>query len=197
MPCLGLQLRPSTATATARTKDRRPLEKLPEDEQLLVRAAALVARGWCRRAPAEDWRGRPVDPRSASACRWSPLGALTKVWAESPGLSPDVFRTAWAALALATGGRPKDWSAAQWRTRAHVLRAFERARNSLPQARERVLRQGASPHGGHGSSEAIGTTEPGSIDREEAGGPDRQDETRHAERAVAKNGARADSLSGQ
>src|SRR5207247_10639754 len=87
-------------TPTARTRDRRALDKLPEDEQLLVRAAHLVARGWCQRAPAEDWRGRPVDPRSGSACRWSPLGALTRVWSESPGAAPDAFRAAWIALAL-------------------------------------------------------------------------------------------------
>jgi hypothetical protein len=129
----------TATTATPRTRNRRPLGKLPEDEQLLVRASALVARGWCQRAPAEDWRGRPVDPRSKSAVRWSPLGALTKVWAESPGLAPDAFRTAWAALAIATGGRPRDWNAARWRTRAHVLRAFERARNSLPEARGRAM----------------------------------------------------------
>ena len=197
MSCSGLPLLPPTTTATPRTRNRRPLGQLPEDEQLLVRASALVARGWCQRAPAENWRGCPVDPRSKTAVRWSPLGALTKVWAESPELAPDVFRTAWAALAIATGGRPKDWSAAQWRTRAHVLRAFERARSSLPEARRRVLQHTPSAHGGNGASETIGTTEPRSIDREQAGRPDRQDEARGSERNIAENGAGADSLRGE
>ena len=161
-----------------------------------MRAEQLVARGWCQRAPAEDWRGRPVDPRSDSACRWSPLGALTRVWSESRGAGPDAFRTAWTALALATGGRPKDWNAAHWRTRAHVLRAFERARNLLPQARERI-RQRSSPHGGHRLREPVRATEPRSIDRQEAGRPERHDEARQSEGSVAKNGAGPDSLRGQ
>jgi hypothetical protein len=156
-------LRPRPLTTTARTTHRRPLEKLPEDEQLLVRAAELVARGWCQKAPAADWRRRPVDPRSPTACSWSPLGALTRVWSERSGAEPDVFRTAWTAFALATGGRPKDWNAAQWRTRAHVLRAFERARRSLPQAREQIARRSSSPQSGDGPGESVGAAEPSSV----------------------------------
>ena len=108
------------------------------DERLLARAAALVARGWCRKAPAQDWRGRPVDPRSDRALRWSPLGALERAWAESPETPRDVFEAARASLALATGGRPDEWNDAPWRTKWHAVSALRRARDYLPQAREEV-----------------------------------------------------------
>lgn len=113
---------------------RRPRKQLP-DEQLLARARELVAQSWCRRAPAEDRFGRPVEPWSASACRWSALGALTKVCYESRG---EGVEAAYEALSLATGGRPEAWNAARWRTKWHVLSAFARARDYLPEARRRV-----------------------------------------------------------
>ncbi len=75
-----------------------------------------------------------MEPWSESACSWSPLGALTRVWHERRGVEVEVFEVAYAALALATGGRPEEWNAARWRTKRHVLRAFARARRYLPQA---------------------------------------------------------------
>lgn len=108
------------------------------DEELLARAAELVARGWSREARAEDGLGRPVGPYSESARRWSPVGALQKVWSEGGGGRLEVFETAYLSLMLATGGRLDAWNAAPWRTRWHVLRAFERARKNLPQAREQL-----------------------------------------------------------
>jgi hypothetical protein len=106
----------------------------PNAEQLLAGAAELIARGWCQHALAEDREGRQVEPWSGSACRWSPLGALTRVWHERRGVEVEVFEVAYGALALATGGRPEEWNAARWRTKRHVLRAFARARQCLPQA---------------------------------------------------------------
>jgi hypothetical protein len=103
-------------------------------ELLLEEAAGLVAAGWSQRAPARDADGREVEPWSESARRWSPLGALTKVWHDRRGTELDVFEAAYAALALATGGRPEEWNAARWRTHRHVLRAFARARDYLPEA---------------------------------------------------------------
>jgi hypothetical protein len=103
-------------------------------ERLLAEAAELIGSGWCQRALARDQKGREVEPWSESACRWSPLGALTRVWHERRGSELDVFEAAYAALALATGGRPEEWNAARWRSKRHVLRAFDRAREYLPEA---------------------------------------------------------------
>lgn len=114
---------------------RRPLRP---DEQLLDRARQLIEQGWCRNALAEDALGRRVQPWSASACRWSPVGALLWAWYEQDGNGADVFAAAYVALALATGGRVTEWSAAPWRTNHHVARAFVRARSYLPDARERA-----------------------------------------------------------
>jgi hypothetical protein len=83
---------------------------------------------------AEDARGRRVEPWSDAACRWSPLGALLRVLHETRGEAFESVEVAYAALALATGGRPEEWSAAPWRTRWHVLGAFERARDCVPEA---------------------------------------------------------------
>jgi hypothetical protein len=106
----------------------------PSAERLLAEAAELIAGGWSQRALARDRDGREVEPWSERACRWSPLGALTKVWHERRGVELEVFEAAYAALALATGGRPEEWNAARWRSKRHVLRAFVRAREYLPEA---------------------------------------------------------------
>ncbi|MFL5931539.1 MAG: hypothetical protein ACJ75P_09800 [Gaiellaceae bacterium] len=103
-------------------------------ELLLEDAAALIAAGWSQRALARDADGREVEPWSDAACAWSPLGAMTNVWHESRGDELEVFETAYAALALATGGRPEEWNAARWRTQRHVVSAFSRARGFLPEA---------------------------------------------------------------
>jgi hypothetical protein len=105
----------------------------PSAEQLLTAAGELIAAGWCQNTLAEDRSGRAVEPWSEDACCWSPLGALTRVWHERRGVELDVFEAAYAALALATGGRPEEWNAARWRTKRHVLRAFARARDYLPE----------------------------------------------------------------
>jgi hypothetical protein len=120
----------TTPTAAAR--------RLPDDEELLVRAGELVIRGWCRHGLAEDSRGREVEPWSRNAARWSPLGALTKVWLETQEERAESFEVAYASLALATGGRLEEWNGARWRTKWHVLGAFARAREYLPQARREV-----------------------------------------------------------
>jgi hypothetical protein len=117
--------------ATTRTTG---LNAPPSAERLLSEAAELIRRGWCQGALARDRKGREVEPWSESACRWSPLGALTRVWHERRGSELDVFEAAYAALALATGGRPEEWNAARWRSKRHVLRAFSRAGEYLPEA---------------------------------------------------------------
>ena len=51
-----------------------------------------------------------------------------------------MLEIAYAAFTLATGGRPEEWSAAPWRTKWHVLSAFARARQNLPEARAQIRR---------------------------------------------------------
>ena len=116
----------------------RAAPRAADDAELLARAGELVARGWCKRGIAQDRDGRHVEPWSERACRWSPLGALLKVWYEDPVGRARAFEAAYLALALATGGRLEDWSAARWRTEQHVLNAFSRAREYLPAARRHL-----------------------------------------------------------
>jgi len=106
-----------------------------DDEQLLVRAHALVERGWSRTAIAVDGEGREVEPWSSAARSWSALGALERAWAERSTGDVDAFATAYRALAMATGGRVSEWNAARWRTKQHVSRAFTHALEFLPEAR--------------------------------------------------------------
>jgi hypothetical protein len=114
------------------TSSPRPHLPPPNAEQLLSRAAELIATGWCQNALARDEHGRQVEPWGPNASRWSLLGALTRIWHDDRGEELEVFEAAYAALALATGGRPEEWNDARWRTKRHVLRAFLRAHDYLP-----------------------------------------------------------------
>jgi hypothetical protein len=129
-----------------RRADPRPRPERLNEEELLRRAARLVVGGWCQKGLAEDRNGRRVEPWSEDACRWSPLGALARLWFEQGGGRLEAFETAYTSLALATGGRLEEWNAAPWRTKWHVLQAFSRAHDFLPEARERVqMRSNGSP----------------------------------------------------
>jgi hypothetical protein len=101
-------------------------------EIMLIRASHLVRDSWCRRGLAQDAAGRQVEPWCESAARWSPLGALLRVWyldAHGQEWGASVFKAAYGAFALATGGRVEEWNAAAWREQRHVVRAFARARS--------------------------------------------------------------------
>jgi hypothetical protein len=111
-----------------------PAAALLDEKALLGRAAALVDTGWCQRSLARDAEGGEVDPWSPDARSWSPLGGLAKLWYEERGGS-DAFRVAYAALALATGGKLEEWNSAPWRTKQHALRAFAHAHVFLSYAR--------------------------------------------------------------
>jgi hypothetical protein len=60
---------------------------------------------------------------------------MLAVWLERGNPRREVLEVAYAALGIATGGRPEEWGAAPWRTAWHVLSAFSRARQLVPQAR--------------------------------------------------------------
>ena len=121
-----------------------------DDEQLLTRARDLVARSWCQAGLAQDRDGRVVEPWRSSARSWSPLGALLAALFLGSDGSLDSFRIAYTCLALATGGQVEEWNAARWRTRQHVLSAFDRARDFVPGVRRSQIpgterSAGASP----------------------------------------------------
>lgn len=111
----------------------------PEDLQLLERGADLIVRGWCQGALARDAVGREVEPWSETAASWSPLGALLAAWYESTCASREAFEAAYAALALATGGRVEEWNSERWRTQRHVRSAFFRAHGDLTAAARRFV----------------------------------------------------------
>lgn len=93
-------------------------------EQMLSDAYELVLSGWCQGAGARDELGRPIEPSSAFARRWSPSGALERVWRRASG-DPDealeAFERANLALAAAIKDLPERWNDAPVRTRAQVL----------------------------------------------------------------------------
>jgi hypothetical protein len=133
-----------TASATRSLRRGSSRERLTDDE-VLRRAARLVASGWCQKGLAADQYGRQVEPWSEDACSWSPLGALARVWFERGGAGLHAFEAAYTSLALASGGRLEEWNAAPWRTKWHVLRAFARAHEFLPEARERMHARNDGP----------------------------------------------------
>ena len=93
-------------------------------EQMLSDAYELVLSGWCQGAGARDELGRPIEPSSAFARRWSPSGALERVWRRSSG-DPDealeAFERANLALAAAIKDVPERWNDSPFRTHAQVL----------------------------------------------------------------------------
>jgi hypothetical protein len=102
------------------------------EAQLLVAAAALVARGWSRDSPAADETGAPVQPASLLARRWSALGALEAVSQHRRRASPEPDRVTRAfdeaSLALrAVTGRTEAWNRADGRAQEDVIAAFEQA----------------------------------------------------------------------
>lgn len=109
-----------------------------EEMRLLARAKELVEAGWCQNGLARDAHGRLVEPWSAGACSWSPVGALLKAWLDAGDDAGRAFHIAYEALSLATGGRLEEWNGARWRTKEHVENAFLRASSYAPGVRRRL-----------------------------------------------------------
>jgi hypothetical protein len=95
--------------------------------QMLHEAYELVASGWCQGVGAQDEMGRPIEPFSAFARRWSAVGALERVWRRAPG-DPDealeAFQRANLALAAAVKDVPQRWNDQAEQTRDEVLVAL-------------------------------------------------------------------------
>lgn len=99
-------------------------------ELLLTDAYELVLSGWCQGSPAVDEAGRPIEPSSAFARRWSALGALERAWQRSPE-PPEAARAAFArarlALTAAINGVPQTWNDREGRRQSEVLDALAEA----------------------------------------------------------------------
>jgi hypothetical protein len=108
----------------ARTKSGPPAERL------LTEAYEFVLDGWCQDAPALDECGRPVEPSSAFARRWSALGALERAWrrsAEPPEVARAAFEEAKLALTAAVNDVPQAWNDQPERHQSEVLSALAEA----------------------------------------------------------------------
>jgi hypothetical protein len=110
------------------------------EEQMLFEAYELVVSGWCQGEGAQDEMGRPIEPSSAFARRWSAAGALERVWRRAAGDQDEAleaFERANLALAAAVKDVPQRWNDRPERTRDEVLAALLDARRFL-EARSRA-----------------------------------------------------------
>lgn len=99
-------------------------------ERMLADAYEYVRSGWCQGAAALDECGRPIEPASAFARRWSVLGALERAWrraAEPPGLALEAFQRAKLALTAAVNDVPQAWNDDPERHESQVLSALAEA----------------------------------------------------------------------
>jgi hypothetical protein len=96
-------------------------------EQMLTAAYDFVRSGWCQGAAALDECGRPIEPASAFARKWSALGALERAWQrapEEPGLALEAFECARLALTAAVNDVPQAWNDSPDRHESQVLSAL-------------------------------------------------------------------------
>jgi hypothetical protein len=110
------------------------------EEQMLFEAYELVVSGWCQGEGAQDEMGRPIEPSSAFARRWSAAGALERVWRRAVGDQDEAleaFERANLALAAAVKDVPQRWNDRPERTQDEVLAALLDARCFL-EARSRA-----------------------------------------------------------
>ncbi len=90
----------------------------------LIRARALLTRGWCRHAPARNFLGFQVSPYSRWATCWCASGALR---AAATGVSDMHRRRGQGRLIAAIGGETLWEFNDRQRTVEPVLAAFDRA----------------------------------------------------------------------
>lgn len=98
--------------------------------RLLTESYDYVLSGWCQGAAAQDECGRPIEPASAFARRWSALGALERAWRrcpELPGPAQDAFQQAKLALTAAVNDLPQVWNDREERHVSDVLSALAEA----------------------------------------------------------------------
>jgi hypothetical protein len=99
-------------------------------ERLLTEAYDFVLGGWCQGAAALDEAGRPIEPSSAFARRWSALGAVERAWRRSdapPEAARAAFEEAKLALTAAVNDVPQPWNDEPGRHQSDVLSALAEA----------------------------------------------------------------------
>ena len=93
---------------------------------ILVRARALLARGWCQGARARDADGKPVSHKSPRAAAWCATGACDAAGDGDGGAVDDALNI----LAYYVGGTTCSivtWNDGRHRTQAQILVAFDEA----------------------------------------------------------------------
>lgn len=96
-------------------------------EEMLAEAYEYVLSGWCQGASAQDESGRPIEPASAFARRWSALGALERAWRRSPAdadRARRAYERARLALIAAVNDMPQPWNDAPGRHQSEALSAL-------------------------------------------------------------------------
>lgn len=99
-------------------------------ETLLADAYDYVLSGWCQGVNAVDELGRPIDPASAFARKWSAIGALERAWQRSLADPIDArlaFERARLALTRAVNDVPHAWNDRPERHHSDVLSALAEA----------------------------------------------------------------------
>jgi len=94
-----------------------------EVKAILLKAAALVRRGWCRNAPAKDADGKPVGPREKTAVAWCAIGAIQKVC----GGPEDGWEARYALRQVLGRETIQDWNDTYARDGEMVAKMFEEA----------------------------------------------------------------------
>ena len=115
----------------------------PPAERLLAEAYEFVLDGWCQGTSALDEWGRPVEPSSAFARRWSALGALERAWrrsVEPPEVARAAFEEAKLALTAAVNDVPQAWNDEPQRHQSEVLSALAEAVSLLDASTPRHAR---------------------------------------------------------
>jgi hypothetical protein len=101
---------------------------------MLADAYQLVLDGWCQGSSAEDEEGRPIEPSSAFARRWSAPGALERIWrrtSQDEDVALEAYQRACLALASAVRDVPQRWNDAKGRRQDEVLDCLAAALHEL------------------------------------------------------------------
>ncbi len=96
-----------------------------EVSSVLLKAAAIVRKGWCTGAPAKDAEGRPCGPRDKQAVAWCAIGAIQKVC----GGPEDGYEARYALrLVLPNFNQSvQEWNDVWAKDGEHVAEMFEKA----------------------------------------------------------------------
>lgn len=95
---------------------------------LILAVRELIVRGWTQGIAARDSAGNAVGGRDNSACAWSLMAAMHRVFAFPSGPSD---RTAYRLIceAIGTGVAVSAWHEAVGRTKEDVIAVLDRAAN--------------------------------------------------------------------